>query len=558
MFRIDLRIGTKLAVMAGFGVMLVIGMMVNQQRSNASVAQQDEAVGVEQQTALDILQVGIGLQRMQTDIRDVRLSITATEMDEALSRLQASGAGAIRHLEAAERRTSESGDRGRLKKIVGLVNDYLAAATELVAAKKEYLDVEPLLQRAARIGPEMAGLVEQATSSAVNHAAERKRAAAADMAQANRVSFAIGFVVVALLVASAMFGILSIGRPVRRIAAVLRELAGGKKAIEIPFTRRGDEVGDVARAARTFRDDLLRLEELEAENKRAEAAAAAERKSDVHRIADEFETAVGSIIGAVSSASAQLETAADNLASTASHARELAGAVTVASEEASTNVHTVAATTDEMGSSIREIGRQAQESNSIVEAAVRQAAETDGRMNELARAAGRINDVLTLITGIAEQTNLLALNATIEAARAGEAGRGFAVVAGEVKALAGQTAKATDEIRNQITGMQTATQESVAAIKKIGQTICRVSDIAAAIVSAVEKQGTATAEIAHNIFQAADRTTDVAAKITELNRGAGEAGTESGQVLAFAQSLARQSRELKSEVAKFLDKVRAA
>src|SRR5262245_32369959 len=207
-FRIELRIGTKLAVMAGFGVMLVIGMMVNQQRSNTSVVLQDEAVGVEQQTALDILQVGIGLQRMQTGIRDVRLSITETEMGEALSRLQASAAGAIKHLEAAERRTSENDNRGRLKRIVGLVNDYRAAATELVAAKKEYLDVEPHLKRAAGIGPEMAGLVEEATASAVNHAAERKRAAAADMAQANRVSFAIGFGVVALLVASAMFGIL--------------------------------------------------------------------------------------------------------------------------------------------------------------------------------------------------------------------------------------------------------------------------------------------------------------------------------------------------------------
>src|SRR5262245_7013684 len=164
-FRIELRIGTKLAVMAGFGVMLVIGMMVNQQRSNTSVVLQDEAVGVEQQTALDILQVGIGLQRMQTGIRDVRLSITETEMDEALSRLRASAAGAIKHLEAAERRTGESDNRGRLKRIVGLVNDYLAAATELVAAKKEYLDVEPHLKRAAGIGPEMAGLVEQATAA---------------------------------------------------------------------------------------------------------------------------------------------------------------------------------------------------------------------------------------------------------------------------------------------------------------------------------------------------------------------------------------------------------
>jgi len=558
MFRIEFRIGTKLAAMAGFGIVLVAGMMVNQERSNASLVRQEEAVTSEQQNALDILQAGIDLQRMQADIRAVRLSITASEMDEALSRLRASAASATRHLESAGQRTSEGADRQRLKAIVGLANDYVAAATELVAVKKDYLDDEPHLRRAGAIGPEMATLIEQATSSAVARAAERKRAAAGEMAQANRVSFAIGFGAVALLIASAMFGLLSIGGPVRRIAAVLRELASGRKAIDIPFIRRSDEVGDVARAAQTFRDHLLRLDGLEAEKREAAARAAAGRKQVVQQIADEFETAVGSIIGTVSSASTQLEAAADNLASTASNARELAGAVTIASEEASTNVRTIATATEEMESSIREIGRQVKESNNIADAAVRQAGETDRQMNELARTAGRIGDVLTLITGIAEQTNLLALNATIEAARAGEAGRGFAVVASEVKALAGQTAKATDDIRNQIAGMETATQESVAAIKQIGQTIGRISDIAAAITSAVEKQSAATAEISHNIFQAAERTTDVAAKTTHLNRGAGETGTASDQVLASARSLARQSRDLKSEVANFIEKVRSA
>src|SRR5215475_12469624 len=536
MFRIEFRIGTKLAAMAGFGIVLVAGMMVNQERSNASLVRQEEAVTSEQQNALDILQAGIDLQRMQADIRAVRLSITASEMDEALSRLRASAASATRHLESAGQRTSEGADRQRLKAIVGLANDYVAAATELVAVKKDYLDDEPHLRRAGAIGPEMATLIEQATNSAVARAAERKRAAAGEMAHANRVSFAIGFGAVALLIASAMFGLLSIGGPVRRI----------------------DAVGDVARAAQTFRDHLLRLDGLEAEKREAAARAAAGRKQVVQQIADEFETAVGSIIGTVSSASTQLEAAADNLASTASNARELAGAVTIASEEASTNVRTIATATEEMESSIREIGRQVKESNNIADAAVQQAGETDRQMNELARTAGRIGDVLTLITGIAEQTNLLALNATIEAARAGEAGRGFAVVASEVKALAGQTAKATDDIRNQIAGMETATQESVAAIKQIGQTIGRISDIAAAITSAVEKQSAATAEISHNIFQAAERTTDVAAKTTHLNRGAGETGTASDQVLASARSLARQSRDLKSEVANFIEKVRSA
>src|SRR3977135_1691679 len=194
-----------------------------------------------------------------------------------------------------------------------------------------------------------------------------------------------------------------------------------------------------------------------------------------------------------------------------------------------------------MGPAGDEISRQVHESSKIAAEAVKQAEKTDARINELSQAAGRIGDVVKLITAIAEQTNLLALNATIEAARAGEAGRGFAVVASEVKALAAQTAKATEEISTQIAGMQTATQDSVAAIKEIGGTIGRISDIASTIAAAVEEQGTATTEIARNVGEAAKGTTQVATSITDVNRGAGETGSASAQVLASAPSLATAS-----------------
>jgi methyl-accepting chemotaxis protein len=211
-----------------------------------------------------------------------------------------------------------------------------------------------------------------------------------------------------------------------------------------------------------------------------------------------------------------------------------------------------------MTSSVDEISRQVQESAKIADEAVKQAQQTDARINALSQAAGRIGDVVKLITAIAEQTNLLALNATIEAARAGEAGRGFAVVASEVKQLASQTAKATDEIGTQIAGMQAATNESVAAIKEIGGTISRIAQIASTIATAVEEQGAATQEIARNVQQAAHGTSKVASNITDVNRGAGETGSASTQVLASAQSLSRESHHLKAEVDKFLSTVRAA
>jgi methyl-accepting chemotaxis protein len=350
----------------------------------------------------------------------------------------------------------------------------------------------------------------------------------------------------------------SISVPTRAIGGVLVELSNGNKAVDVPYADRGDEVGDNARAALQFKENLVRIEKMEAEQKEAEVRAAAQRKADMHKLADEFQSAVGNIVETVSSASTELEAAAGTLTKTAEVTQELSGAVAAASEQASANVQSVASATEEMTSSVNEISRQVQESARIAGDAVKQAQQTDSRINALSQAAGRIGDVVKLITAIAEQTNLLALNATIEAARAGEAGRGFAVVASEVKQLASQTAKATDEISTQIAGMQTATQESVAAIKEIGGTIGRISQIASTIAAAVEEQGAATQEIARNVGEAAKGTQQVASNITDVNRGAGETGSASSQVLSSAQSLSQESNHLKTEVDRFLMTVRAA
>jgi len=282
------------------------------------------------------------------------------------------------------------------------------------------------------------------------------------------------------------------------------------------------------------------------------------RRTELYNLAESFETAVGNIIEKVGSASSELESSAVILTKSSAATQQLSAVVAAASEETSTNVQSVAAATEQMAGSISEIGRQVAESNRIANQAVRQAGKTDARIAELSQAAGRIGDVTQLITTIAEQTNLLALNATIEAARAGEAGRGFAVVAQEVKALAAQTAKATSEISTQIGGMQTATQDSVLAIKEISGTIERISEIAAAIAAAIEEQGTATQEIARNVQQAAIGSTQVANNIADVNRGAGDTGSASSQVLSSAQLLSDENKRLKAEVVKFLATVRAA
>jgi methyl-accepting chemotaxis protein len=369
----------------------------------------------------------------------------------------------------------------------------------------------------------------------------------------------LGAVSVLLGVAAVLFVTLRIAAGLAGLNRALGQMAGGDLAVVIPGARRNDEIGDMAKNVATIRANCEATAKHEAEMQAAqERRAATERKAVMHRLADDFEAAVGEIIETVSSASTELEASASTLTATAERAQSLATVVAAASEEASTNVQSVASATEEMSSSITEISRQVQDSARIAGEAVDQARHTNERVEALSKAASRIGDVVELINTIAGQTNLLALNATIEAARAGEAGRGFAVVASEVKALAEQTAKATGEIGQQIAGIQSATHESVDAIQTIGSTIGKMSEISSTIASAVEEQGAATREISRNVQQAAMGTHEVSSNICNVQHGATDTGSASAQVLSAAQLLSRDSNRLKLEVGKFLNTVRAA
>jgi methyl-accepting chemotaxis protein len=362
-----------------------------------------------------------------------------------------------------------------------------------------------------------------------------------------------------LIIGAGIFGVaFGVIRPIAQMTDVMKGLAGGNLSVSVPALSRGDEVGAMARAVQVFRDNALRVQSMEAEQAGLKLKAEGERKAAMQQMADGFDSVIGKIIQTVSSASSELESSAGQLTKTAEVTQVLSATVASASEQSSANAQSAAAAAEEMASSVSEISRQVQDSHKISREAVSQVEQTNARIADLAQSASRIGEVVKMISAVAEQTNLLALNATIEAARAGEAGRGFAVVASEVKALASQTAKATEEISEQISQMQSATNQSVSAIQQIGGTIGRIAEISQAIASAVEEQGATTQEISRNVQQAAQGATQVAGSITDVNRGATDTGAASTHVHGLARSLLAQSNHLKGEVEKFLSTVRAA
>jgi methyl-accepting chemotaxis protein len=645
-FRVFKNLYAKLIATAAIGVLLVAGMILNEQFSNRSISHANASSSNQNAVLKEVLLAHASYLRGQNERRDIALAHNLSTAQKAFEDMKRSGAEALAHAKAAAEHAVDPENRTRLQQFSGKLEEFISlslamakthfdmvkqqggesdlmvkwnqemqaalalpeiqgnagveprihdAATAMLdanvaywryatlqepvvlgkmyqAADKVYIELQrartslkdaktlaaidamlDLTQkmndvvdatkasydgyrkldndRNTPLRAELEDVIAKISATSDDIARRAETSVVADMTRSARVGLGVGLFVIAVLIASAVFSMLTF----RRHAAASR-------------------AADTRAAAMKLEAE----EQASAERKAAREKADVERKTVMSRLADEFEQAVGKIVDTVSTTSMELEAAAGSMSTTAETTQQLSAAVASASEESSTNVQSVASAADEMATSVSEISRQVQESSRIATEAVAQARETDARISELSQAAGRIGDVVKLITAIAEQTNLLALNATIEAARAGASGKGFAVVAQEVKQLAAQTAKATDEIRGQIAGMQTATHESVAAIKEIGETIARISEIATTVATAVEEQGASTQEIARNVQQAAQGTAQVTGNIGEVTRGASETGSAASQVLISAQSLANESNHLKSEVAKFLDNVRAA
>lgn len=370
-------------------------------------------------------------------------------------------------------------------------------------------------------------------------------------------SIVIGVILMTLLGAMIWFTRWHLGASLKLIGESMCQLAKGDTDAKIPAQKRSDEIGEMARAVKVFKDGMIKSAEM-AEVQRVETEQKEQRRVVLESLAGEFETSVGDVLSELAGMSSSLADTSNTMTTIVGETTRIASTITDSAEQASTNVQTVASASEELSSSISEISRQVAQSTQIAGDAVAEVDSANEKVQGLADAALKIGEVVSLITDIADQTNLLALNATIEAARAGDAGKGFAVVASEVKNLANQTARATDEISAQIGGIQGATQEAVTAIGSIGSTITRMNEIAAAIAAAIEEQGAATQEIARNVEMAAERTSTVSTDITDVSSSVDETGQAANEVHKAVSALSGQSTALRTVVDNFLTGVKAA
>ncbi len=479
-----------------------------------------------------------------------------THAEEALARAKELASHAVTHAHSAEQRQEMESVVGQLAVIGKHHHDYAVHVRELFAkidaGKTDDLEekVEGVEAEQDKLNKELEHLVvelDEFTEAAAKQAEADEKRAIILLAIASFTGISLG-IGLGWLMANAL------SKPLNRAVDTVKALADGDTTIEL-VVNTNDEVGELAKTIEVFRQTTIKANEM-AEQRKVEEGRQKHRLERQAELTRDFDQKIQVVLETVSSAATEMQSTAGSLTSTAERTSEQSGSVAAASQEASTNVQTVASAAEELSNAIAEISNQVAQSTTVAQGAVTQADAANKEMQDLDEAGQRIGEVMALISDIAEQTNLLALNATIEAARAGEAGKGFAVVANEVKSLANQTAKATEDISLQIGEMQAATGGAVSKIKDISATITSISEIATGIASAVEEQTAATQEIARNVEQAAAGTSEVDKNISGVSAAAEETGSSAKDVLEAAGELSRQADTMKSEVEGFLDGIR--
>ncbi|WP_404421117.1 methyl-accepting chemotaxis protein [Thalassospira australica] len=549
----NIKISKK--VFGGFGIVLLL-LSVMAVIAVLSLTTADDNFTRYREIALQSNQAG----RVQANMLEARLAVriyqsepTTEVADDAIERLEATAAlnTELRSL-VDEPEKIEAIERSSRN-----IASYFKGVRDMIAAKDPVITERISSETLNVIGPKITTEMEDFKLLIKAEQDELGPRAAAEIENGALITEVLVVVVIFLGSVAAWLIGTGISRPIVSITASMRTLANGDKTILIPGQDHKDEIGEMAKAVLVFKENMIKAEELAAQEAEAQKRRE-ERAKLIEKLTNDFDDDVSTVLKTVASAATEMQATATSMTATAEETSRQSTVVAAAAEQASNNVQTVASASEELSASISEISQQVSQSAQVAIRAVNEAESTNIQVRGLAEAAQKIGDVVGLISDIAAQTNLLALNATIEAARAGEAGKGFAVVAAEVKNLANATSKATEEITTQITAIQGETDSAVVAIDSIGRTIAEISEIAATIASAVEQQGAATEEINRNVQEASTGTNEVTENIHGVNEAAASTGAAADQVLAASGDLSEQAETLRHKVEAFLSAVKAA